>query len=198
VVSLYSKPAFLILFFYSLFSVLFSMFYFFIFLFHKRLQDERGGHLIDNAAMLLAGVTGFVENLMSLAAGQSLVPQVNGQTGQLAQGGGKSLCADGLRAHVARKMHGVADDDADDAKPAAKPRQRAQIVTGDAAVAAPPLQRQNRLRRQPQLVRHSHADAAIANIEAQIARLSCDFQLFAPSFRDFFIVPRFQNQGTQS
>jgi hypothetical protein len=41
----------------------------------------------------------------------------------------------------------------------------------------PPLQRQNRLRRQPQFVRHGHPDAAVADIEAEIARMRNSFQL---------------------
>jgi hypothetical protein len=40
-----------------------------------------------------------------------------------------------------------------------------------------PLQRQNRLRRQAQLVRDSHADAAIADVEAEITN---SFQRMAP------------------
>jgi hypothetical protein len=35
-----------------------------------------------------------------------------------------------------------------------------------------PLQRQHRLRRQAQLVRHSHADAAVADVEAEIAGMA--------------------------
>ncbi len=46
----------------------------------------------------------------------------------------------------------------------------------------PPLQRQHRLRRQAQLVRHGHADAAIADIEAEIAGMRGGFQLLAPGF----------------
>jgi hypothetical protein len=42
----------------------------------------------------------------------------------------------------------------------------------------PPLQSENWLRRQPQFVRHSHADAAIADIEAEIAGMGYSFQLF--------------------
>jgi hypothetical protein len=47
----------------------------------------------------------------------------------------------------------------------------------------PSGQRQNRLRRQPQLVRHSHADAAIANIKAKITGMGNGFQLSAPGFQ---------------
>src|ERR1039457_6159544 len=35
-------------------------------LFHKRLQNQRGGHLVDDAAVVLAGVAGLVENLVRL------------------------------------------------------------------------------------------------------------------------------------
>jgi hypothetical protein len=71
--------------------------------------------------MLLAGVAGLVQNLVSLARGQPLIPQVDGQTGQLAQFGGKGLSFGRLRARIAREMHGVAYHDARDPKPAAKP-----------------------------------------------------------------------------
>jgi hypothetical protein len=42
-----------------------------------------------------------------------------------------------------------------------------------------PLQRHHRLRRQPQLIRHSYPDAAVADVEAEITN---SFQLLAPSF----------------
>ena len=144
-------------------------------LFHKRLQDERGGHLVDYAAMLLAGVAGFVKNLVGLASGQPLVPQVDGQAGQRAQFGGKGLNLGGLGADVAGKMHRIADHDAHDTKAAAEAGQRAEVVA--AVVLA--LQRQDRLRRQAQLVRDGYADAAVADVEAEIAK---SFQLFAPGF----------------
>jgi len=70
--------------------------------------------------MLLAGVAGFIENLVGLAGGQPLVPQMNGQTGQSAQFGGIGLNLGGLGADVAGEMHGVADHDAHDAKAAAE------------------------------------------------------------------------------
>jgi hypothetical protein len=45
-----------------------------------------------------------------------------------------------------------------------------------------PLQRHHRLRRQPQLVRHSYPNAAIADVEGEITRMGNSFQLLAPSF----------------
>lgn len=136
-------------------------------LFQKRLQDQRGGHLVHHFAMFLTGMAGLVENLMRLARGQPLIPQMDGQTGQLAQRGGKGLRFNGLRADVAREMHGIADHNARDAKATAEPRQRAQVL----ALIVLSGQRQNRLRREPKLVRHGHADAAIADIKTEIAGL---------------------------
>jgi hypothetical protein len=72
-------------------------------------------------------------------------------------------------------VHRVSHHDADDAKAAAEARQRAEIV----AAIVPPLQRQNRLRRKAQPVRDSYADAAVADVEAEIAN---SFQLLAPGF----------------
>src|SRR5208337_5667113 len=144
----------------------------------KRLQDERGGYLVDYAAMLLAGVARFVEDLMRFAGSQPLVPQVNGEASQHAQFGGKGLGFDGLGAGAAGQMHWVAYHDAHDAKAAAESRQRAQVV----AAVALALQRQNRLRGQAQLVRDSHADAAVADVEAEIARIRGGLQRLAPGF----------------
>jgi hypothetical protein len=38
------------------------------------LQDEGGGDLVDDAAVLLAGLPGFVEDLVGFAGGEALVP----------------------------------------------------------------------------------------------------------------------------
>jgi hypothetical protein len=140
---------------------------------HERLQDERGGYLVHYAAMLLAGVASFVENLVGLAGGQPLVPQMDGQAGQRAQFGGKGLGFGGLGTDATVQMHRIAHYDANDAKATAEARQRAQVF----ALIVLPLQRQNRLRRQAQLVRDSHADAAIADVEAEITN---SFQRMAP------------------
>jgi hypothetical protein len=62
--------------------------------------------------MFLPRVASFVQNLMGLAAGQSLVPKVYRQSGQLAKLSGKGLCSGSLRAQVSGKMDGIANDDA--------------------------------------------------------------------------------------
>jgi hypothetical protein len=135
------------------------------------LQDQRGGYLVHYVAMLLAGVAGLIENLVSLAGGQPLVPQVDGEAGQRAQLGGKGLGFGGLGTEAAVQMHRIAHHDAHDAKAPAEARQRAQVFT----LVMLPLQRQNRLRCQAQLVRDGYAYAAVADIEAEIAN---SFQLF--------------------
>ena len=55
------------------------------------LEDEDGGYLVDDALVILASVSSFVEELMSFPGGETLVPQVNGQAGEVAQLGGKLL-----------------------------------------------------------------------------------------------------------
>ena len=141
------------------------------------MQDERGGYLIDYAAMLLAGVAGFIENLVGLAGGQPLVPQVDGQAGQRAQFGGKGLDLGGLGTDAAVQMHGIAHHDAHDGEAPAEAGQRTEVV----ALIALALQRQNRLRCQAQLIRDGNADAAVADIEAEVARMSGGFQFLAPA-----------------
>jgi hypothetical protein len=84
------------------------------------LQDQRGGYLVDYSAMLLAGVAGFVEDLVGFAGGQALVPEVDGQAGESAQLGGKGLSFNGLGAGFAGQVHGVAHYDADDGEAAAE------------------------------------------------------------------------------
>lgn len=92
-------------------------------LFHERLKDERGGYLVYHAPVLLAGVAGFIQNLVSLARGEPLIPEVDGQAGQRAQFGGKGLGFDGLGAYVAGEMDGIAHHDARDREAPRQPRQ---------------------------------------------------------------------------
>jgi hypothetical protein len=55
------------------------------------LQNEGCGDLVDDLAMLPAFAAGLVENPVGLASGQSLVPEMNRQTGQFAKLAGKYL-----------------------------------------------------------------------------------------------------------
>jgi len=75
-------------------------------------------------------------------------------------------------------VHGIAHYDANHAKPPRQAPQRAQVF---AAIVAP-FQREHRLRRQAQLVRDGHADAAVANVQTEIAKMRFSFQFLAPDF----------------
>jgi hypothetical protein len=130
--------------------------------------------------MSLACVAGLVENLVSFAGGEALVPQVDGQPGERAKLGGEGLRFGGLGTDVAGEMDWIANNDAYDAKAAAEASYRAQVFSGNTGRRATPLQRQDWLCGKPQLVRHCNPDAAVADVESEIAKGS--FQLLAPSF----------------
>ena len=49
------------------------------------LQDQCGGDLVDDLLVILAGTTSFVENLVRLATGEALVPQMDGEPCEFAE-----------------------------------------------------------------------------------------------------------------
>ena len=149
------------------------------FLIKKRLQNQRRRYLIHNAPMLLPLVPGLIENLVCLARSQPFIPKMNRQAGQLAQLSGKDSRLGCLRALLSGKVQRIAHHNARHAEPPRQPRQRPKIFSA----IAPPLKRKHRLRRQTQLVRHRHANAAIADIETKIARNWRSFQLRPPGYQ---------------
>jgi hypothetical protein len=146
----------------------------------KRLQDQRGRHLIYNSAVFLAGMAGFIQNFVGFATGEPLIPHMDGQAGQLAQLGGEGLGSGSLRAQLAGQVQRIPNDDAGHGIPPSQPCQRAQVVPGCAAAAALPLQRQHWLGRQAQFVGHGHPDAAVAHVEREKAGMRVGFQILAP------------------
>ena len=94
----------------------------------KRLQNERGGHLVYHLPMLLAGMAGFIQNLVGIPRGQALVPQVDGEAGELAEFCGKCLGSSGLRAGFAGQVHRITHYDAGHGKPSSQPREGAEVV----------------------------------------------------------------------
>ncbi len=50
--------------------------------------------------MFLTGVAGFIEDLVGLARGETLVPEVDGKAGEFAEFGGEPLHFLGARAHI--------------------------------------------------------------------------------------------------
>lgn len=131
----------------------------------KGLQDEGGGDLVDEVFVLLAGVTGLVENLVGFAGGEALIPEVDGQTGERAQLGGELLHLGGAGADFAGEMQGVADHDARHGEAAGEAGDGTQIV---AAVAAY-FKGHHRLRGEAQLVGDGDADAFCSDVEGEIA-----------------------------
>jgi hypothetical protein len=116
--------------------------------------------------VILAGMAGFVQNLMGFARGQALIPKVNWQTCQLAKLCGKCLRSGGLRAHLAGKVDRVAHDDSCHAELSRQTRERADVAPRDAAAASLSLECQHGLRRQAEFVGNGRADAATAYVEA--------------------------------
>jgi hypothetical protein len=152
------------------------------------LQDEGSGDLVDDAAVLLTLVASLVEDLVGFAGGEALVPPVDGQTGERAELCGKGLRFGGLGAELAGEVNGVAHHDAGDAEAAGQTGQRTKVLSGNAGRWATPLQGQHRLGGKAQLVGDSDADAAVADVETEIAgnwlQLPApSFQLLALSFR---------------
>ncbi len=114
----------------------------------KRLQDQGGRNLVNHVAMLLARVTGFVEDLVSLAGGQPLIPEMNGEASQFSQFGGEGLCLLRLRTRLPGEVKGISNHDRDDAEPPGQARHGAHVL----ARIPPPYQGQNGLRGEPQFV----------------------------------------------
>ena len=137
--------------------------------------------------MLLARTACFVENLVRFAGGEALVPQMDGQAGELAECGGEGLGFGCLGARLAGKMDGIADDDGGHGEAAREARQGAQVFSGDGGRGATALEREHRLRREAQLVGDGHADASVADVEAEIAGFG--FQLFCSQKPSYCALP---------
>jgi hypothetical protein len=145
------------------------------------LEDEDGGDLVDDAAVLLAGVAGLIEDLVGFAGGEALVPEVDGKAGERAEFGGKCLIYGGLWTDVTGEVEGVSDDDADDGKAAGETGEGAEVVAGDAAAGALALEGEDGLGGEAEFVRDGNADAAVADIEAEKTRGWDGFQGIAPN-----------------
>lgn len=138
---------------------------FFAFL-EKVFEYERGGDLIDDAMVLLAGMAGLVKDLVSLVGGEAFVVEMDGQAGKFAECGREGLSLCGLSAFRSVEMKGIADDNAGDAKAAGEASERAQVF----ARVTPAFERQHRLRSKTQLVGDGYSDTAIADVKGEVAK----------------------------
>lgn len=128
----------------------------------KRLQNQRSRDLIDEFFVLLPRAAGLVENLMRFAAGQALVPEVDGKAGEVSKFGSEGPDFDCSGALLAGEMQGVSDDNAGDGVSPRQPGNRAEIFAGVAAC----LEGHNRLGREAKLIGDSNPDATRTDVEA--------------------------------
>ena len=96
----------------------------------KRLQDKRGGHLVDYAAMRLSGVAGLIEDLVSFVRCEALIPQVNGELCQFTEFSGEGLDLCCLRGDLSVWAERVSHHDSGNFKAAAEPGKRAEVLAG--------------------------------------------------------------------
>ena len=135
--------------------------------------------MIDYSVVILAGMAGLVEDLMGFAGGEAFVPEMEGQAGEGGEFSGEGLGFGGLTALVAGEMDGIADDDGCNGEAPAETGQRAQVF----AVVVTALDGEHGLRREAELIGDGDADAAVADVEAEITMLGTGFQFLAPSYQ---------------
>ncbi len=129
----------------------------------KTLQDQHGGHLIDDAAT--AGTSGMANGVqvpVGLGRTHPLIPEMHGKLGEFVQLCGKFAGSDRAWAFVAREMQRQADDDRIDAIAPGQSGQRAQVGADLRA-----MERQQGLGGLAQLVGERNANAAVAMVEAK-------------------------------
>jgi hypothetical protein len=106
------------------------------------LQNQGCCDLVDDFVMLLARMSCFIQNLVSLMRGEALIEKVNRQLAQFCQLCGELLRPPGLWARISREVQGVPHNDARDAKAAREPNKGAQIVSRYAGRGTATLERQ--------------------------------------------------------
>ena len=77
----------------------------------KRLQDQRCGYLVDDAAMILTSMTRFIEQLVRLMGRKAFIPKVNWQPRQFAKFCRKNMHLFRLLADFAGHRQRIADHD---------------------------------------------------------------------------------------
>lgn len=144
------------------------------------MQNQRGRDLVDDAAVLLAGVAGLVEDLVGFARGEAFVPKVDGQAGECTKLGGEGLRLGRLRAGLAGEVDRVANHNAHNTEALGKPCKGAEVFSGNAGRSAFPPECQHRLGCEAELIGHSNPDAAVADVKTEIAGDGGGFQRVAP------------------
>src|SRR5665213_72215 len=84
------------------------------------LEDQDGGYLIHEGLMFLASFSGGIENGVRFLGGQPLVPQGQGQAGELSKFLGKMAGLVCLGAGLTGEMQRISGDDPYAAEPTAE------------------------------------------------------------------------------
>jgi hypothetical protein len=129
------------------------------------LQDEDGGYLIDDRAVLGSGAAGSVQVAVGLGSGQALVPEVDWQRGFFAKNLCKSLGFGRLGALVAGHVERIAYDDSYALVFAEKALERLQILLSICAHEG-----ENGLRGKAERIGDGYADPPVADIETHDPR----------------------------
>ena len=131
----------------------------------KAFEDEDGGDLIDDVAMLLAGFAHGVQLAVGLAGGEALIGEVDGQTEGGAELFGEGLGLQGLRAYLSGHVEGIADDELRDVVFAQKAADGLEIRVGGAA-----MEGKEGLDGEAERIGDGETDAFAADIEGEEAR----------------------------
>ena len=136
----------------------------------KPLQNQNRGYLVDQGLVLLAAFACGIENFMRGPAGQALVDEIDGQTGQFSQFVSKCTGLDSLGADFAGarfiEVQRVAGYDACAVVSPAEAGERAHVVAGITLTG----EREYGLGEEAELIGDGDADAFRADVETEVAR----------------------------
>lgn len=131
----------------------------------EALQNKDGGHLVDDGAVFGPGASGGVQMAVGFGGGEALVPEVDRETGFIAQSLRKGLGLGGLGTLISGHVEGIANDDLGAAVFADEAHQGFEVLPSVGADEG-----QDRLRGESERVGYGHADTAISYIEAHESR----------------------------
>jgi hypothetical protein len=130
----------------------------------EALQNQHGSDLIDDSAVLLEGPADRVQMAMGLSGREPFIPEMHGQSKSAAKSIGERLHVFRLAAYVAGHVQRKTEHNSGALEFAEQATQRFEVLLRVFA-----LQGHHRLRRQTQLVRNRHTNAAAAKVESQKA-----------------------------
>ena len=131
----------------------------------KAFENEDGGDLIDDGAMLLTGFAHGVQLTVGLAGGEALIGEVDGEAEGGAELFGEGLGLEGLRTYFSGHVEGIADDELRDVVFAQEAANGLEIRVGGAA-----MEGKEGLDGEAERIGDGETDAFAADIEGEEAR----------------------------